>query len=186
MTLLYPLYEKDLELGRIDPQSAVDLLSMLWLKIGDHVPMVPKAGEQLFGGSGSNQAITIGGVDEEGKDAVNDLTYIMLRAIELMLLRDPNLNARYHIGVNSSEYLRRLCQVNISTRATPAIHNDLAVFESLTSKGDTLEQGLHIPEGINGHPDLADLSLGQLVVRVIADLSRQIKGHRQPGLSGLQ
>ncbi len=138
--LLYPLYEKDLELGRIDPQSAVDLLSMLWLKIGDHVPMVPKAGEQLFGGSGSNQAITIGGVDEEGKDAVNDLTYIMLRAIELMLLRDPNLNARYHIGVNSSEYLRRLCQVNISTRATPAIHNDLAVFESLTSKGDTLEQ----------------------------------------------
>jgi len=80
---------------------AIELLCCLWLKIGDHVPTVPSAGEQLFGGAGSNQAITIGGVDEHGNDAVNDLTYVMLRATELVRLRDPNLNARYFAGVNS-------------------------------------------------------------------------------------
>ncbi len=138
--LLYGLYKKDMEIGRMDVEQAVELLTMLWLKIGDHVPMVPKAGEQLFGGSGSNQAITIGGVDAEGDDAVNDLTYVILRAIELMLLRDPNLNARYHPRVNERRYLERLCQVNVATRATPAIHNDPAVFEALTSKGDSLDQ----------------------------------------------
>jgi formate C-acetyltransferase len=121
-------------------EDAVELLCCLWLKIGDHVPTVPEAGEQLFGGTGSNQAITIGGVDKDGKDAVNDLTYVMLKATELMMLRDPNLNARYHPGVNSEEYLRRLCEVNIDTRATPALHNDKAVIEALTSKGETLEQ----------------------------------------------
>ncbi|MCD6499797.1 MAG: hypothetical protein J7M25_16005 [Deltaproteobacteria bacterium] len=138
--LFYEFYRKDLEAKRITVQGAAELLSNLWLKIGDHVPMVPKTGEQLFGGSGSNQAITIGGVDRDGKDAVNDVTYLILRTIELMLLRDPNLNARYMTGVNSDTYLRRLCQVNVSTKATPAIHNDRAAIHALTAKGETLEQ----------------------------------------------
>jgi len=138
--LLYPLYRGDLDKGTLSIEDAVELCCCLWLKIGDHVPMVPQAGEQLFGGTGSNQAITLGGVDVEGKDAVNDLTYVMLRAIELMELRDPNLNARYMQGVNPPEYLHRLCQVNLDTRATPALHNDRAVIEALVAAGDTLEQ----------------------------------------------
>jgi len=102
--------------------------------------MLPETAEQLFGGNGSNQAITIGGVRKNGNNAVNDLTYLILRAIELMRLRDPNLNARYYPGINPPEYLRRLCESNINTGATPAIHNDKAVIEALTTKGDNLEQ----------------------------------------------
>jgi formate C-acetyltransferase len=137
--VLYDLYRKDIDSGVITIADAIELLCCLWLKIGDHVPTIPEAGEQLFGGTGSNQAITIGGVDKEGKDAVNDLTYIMLRATELMKLRDPNLNARYYPGVSSREYLKRLCDVNINTGATPALHNDKAVIKALTSKGDSIE-----------------------------------------------
>ncbi len=138
--LLYDLYCQDIEAKRITVEEAVQLLGYLWLKIGDHVPMIPAAGEQLFGGTGSNQAITIGGVDREGQDAVNDLTYVMLRAIELMKLRDPNLNARYYPGVNEKRYLRRLCEANLNTGATPALHNDRAVIQALTATGHTLEQ----------------------------------------------
>lgn len=137
--LLYPLYRADMDAGRLSLSEAVELLCCLWLKIGDHVPSVPESGEQLFGGTGSNQAITIGGVDRLGRDAVNDLTYVMLRATELMLLRDPNLNARYFPGINSPEYLARLCLANVRSRATPALHNDAAVISALVSKGDTLE-----------------------------------------------
>jgi pyruvate formate-lyase/glycerol dehydratase family glycyl radical enzyme len=138
--VLYPLYQQDIARGALDVGQAIELLCCLWLKIGDHVPMVPSAGEQLFGGSGSNQAITVGGVDAQGQDAVNDLTYVMLRATELMRLRDPNLNARYCSGVNSRAYLRRLCEVNLTTGATPALHNDKAVIAALTAKGETIEQ----------------------------------------------
>ena len=56
------------------------------------------------------------------------------------MLRDPNLNARYYPDKNPPEYLRRLCEVNLNTRATPAIHNDRAVIEALKSHGDTEEQ----------------------------------------------
>jgi pyruvate-formate lyase len=135
--LLGGLYEKDLKLCKSDDEKtlyrkfAVELLCCFWLKIGDHVPMVPSTGEKLFGGTGSNQAITIGGVTEEGKDAVNELTFVILRSIELMRLRDPNLNARYHPEFNKPEYLRRLCEVNLNTGATPALHNDMAVIKAL-------------------------------------------------------
>lgn len=138
--LLLPLYRSDVAKGRLSVEDAVELCCCLWLKIGDHVPMVPEAGEQLFGGSGSNQAITLGGIDVQGNDAVSDLTYVMLRATELMQLRDPNLNARYMQGVNPKAYLRRLCQMNLGTRATPALHNDRAVITALTAAGDPLEQ----------------------------------------------
>lgn len=136
--ILADLYRRDIDAGRLSVDEAIELLCCFWLKIGDHVPTIAQAGEQLFGGTGSNQAITIGGVDVEGSDAVNDLTYVILRATELMRLRDPNLNARYHAGVNPKEYLRRLCEVNVVTGATPAIHNDRAVIPALVSKGDDL------------------------------------------------
>jgi pyruvate-formate lyase len=137
--LLYPYYQADLAAHRLDIAGALELLCCFWLKIGDHVPLVPETGEQLFGGTGSNQAITIGGVDRAGQDAVNDLTYLMLRATELMMLRDPNLNARYMSGTNPPEYLRRLCLANVRTGATPALHNDRAVIRALTARGDPVE-----------------------------------------------
>ena len=138
--VLYDLYRQDIDRQNIDIQRAIELICCLWLKIGDHVPTIPEAGEQLFGGTGSNQAITMGGVDKEGNDAVNDLTYVMLRATELMKLRDPNPNARYYPGINTRDYLKRLCEININTGAIPAIHNDRAVIKALTSKGETVEQ----------------------------------------------
>ncbi len=139
--VLYDLYAKEIGTS-LSLEAALELICCLWLKIGDHVPMMPEAGEQLFGGTGSNQAITIGGVKpndkEPAEDAVNDLTYVMLRATELMMLRDPNLNARYHEGVNSPEYLERLCDANLKTKATPALHNDKAVVKALLSRGESL------------------------------------------------
>jgi formate C-acetyltransferase len=138
--LLHPLYDADITSGRLPKvDDAVELVCYLWLKIGDHVPTMTEMAEQLFGGTGSNQAITVGGVDASGNDAVNDLTYVMLKATELMQLRDPNLNARYHPDKNSKEYLDRLCEVNLKTGATPAIHNDKAVIAALKSKGDKPE-----------------------------------------------
>jgi formate C-acetyltransferase len=136
--ILYPLFCKDIEQG-MSLSEAMDLVGCLWLKICDHVPLAPETSEELFGGSGSNQAVTLGGIDMEGKDAVNDLTYVMLRVTELLKVRDPNINARYHPEVNNGEYLRRLCEVNIKTGATPCFHNDISAIEALRGQGVSLE-----------------------------------------------
>ncbi len=142
--LLYPLYKKDITAGDLTVQEAVELVCYLWLKIGDHVPTMTETAEQLFGGTGSNQAVTIGGVDKDENDAVNELTYVMLRATELMGLRDPNLNARYFPGKHTPEYLRQVCRANLDVRlqAKPAIHNDRVVIKALTSKNDPIQNAL--------------------------------------------
>jgi formate C-acetyltransferase len=49
----------------------------------------------------------------------------------MLSIRDPNVNARFHPGVNSDTYLKRLCEVNLITTATPSMHNDKTVMESL-------------------------------------------------------
>ncbi len=136
--VLYDRYRQDIERG-MTPAEAVELVGCFWLKMADHVPLVPETGEQLFGGTGSNQAITLGGVDMQGIDAVNDLTYVMLKATELLRLRDPNVNCRYHPEVSPPEYLRRLCEVNVETGATPCFHNDASVVEALEGQGVTTE-----------------------------------------------
>ena len=72
------------------------------------------------------------------------MTYIMLKATELLAARDPNVHARYHAPVHHrdpagnllqphevSPYLKGLCEVNINTLATPAIQGDAFVTESL-------------------------------------------------------
>jgi formate C-acetyltransferase len=110
------------------------------LKLTDHLPMVPDIGNRLFGGSSSDQVITLGGVAPDGRSAVCDMTWIFLKAVEMLRLRDPNMNARYAPGVNSRAYLRRLCEVNVLTRATPSLHNDDAVLPALVEQGFPLEE----------------------------------------------
>ena len=142
--LLYPYYCRDLNGSDSKNKEEFDhtvteLLCYFWLKIGDHVPTMLEAGEKLFGGTGSNQAVTIGGVDRKGNDAVNNVTYLMLKAASLVKLRDPNLAARYHPEKNPPDYIERLTRANIDTGAIPAIYNDKAIIEALCSKGDEVE-----------------------------------------------
>jgi len=136
--VLYPLYRKDIKKG-MSLSEAVELVGCLWLKICDHVPSAPETSEELFGGSGSNQAVTLGGIDMQANDAVNDLTYVMLRATEVLRLRDPNVNARYHPKVNNKDYLHRLCEVNVNTGATPCFHNDISAIEALLGQDIALK-----------------------------------------------
>ncbi len=114
-------------------------MGSFFLQCNDHLPLVPGVGIRLFAGSSSDMAMTLGGVDREGNSAVCDMTYIILKVAEMLTLRDPNLNARFHPKVNSIEYLRRLCEVNVITTATPSIHNDEAVIAALVNQGFALE-----------------------------------------------
>ena len=137
--ILYPYYERDITEGRLDVGQAIELVGCLWLKIADNVTMVPEASEELFGGAGTVPAITLGGVDKNGEDAVNDLTYLMLRTTELLAIRDPNVNARYDYEKNSHEYCRRVSEVILSTKSVPAFFNDTSNIIALKSQGETLE-----------------------------------------------
>ena len=136
-----PYWKRDMR-GVTDPEArrrlveeTVELTSAFMLKLTDHLPLVPNLGNRLFGGSSSDQVITLGGLTPQGRSAVVDMTWIFLKATEMLRLRDPNMNARYAPGVNSESYLRRLCEVNLLTGATPSLHNDNVMVPALERLG---------------------------------------------------
>ncbi len=137
---LQPYFVNDM--NRIPPdkreeyiKQAIQLVADFYMRCTDHFPLTPDLANFYFGGSSSDQAITLGGVTPDGKDAVNDMTYIFLKVTEMLSIRDPNVNARYMPGVNSDTYLKRLCEVNLITAATPSMHNDAAIIKALTPLG---------------------------------------------------
>ncbi len=136
--LLNPYYQKDIQLGLMSRKEAFEILAHFWLKIGDNVPMIPEMGELLFAGTGSNQAITIGGCDKEGKNAVNDVTYLVLDVVELLKVRDPNLNARIRKD-DPPDYTRRITEVIMNTGATPSLISDQVTIPALEKIGINLE-----------------------------------------------
>ncbi len=134
---LQPYFEADMAKLSTEKEKkeylkhAIEIIGCFYMRCTDHLPTIPDIGNYLFGGSSSDQAITVGGITPAGEDAVNDMTYIVLKVTEIVAIRDPNVNARYNNKKNSQTYLKRLCEVNVNTTATPSIHNDEMVMKSL-------------------------------------------------------
>lgn len=140
-TMLQPYFERDIGKLSTDEERedytrlAIRLVGDLLFKCQDHLPLVADVGNKLFCGSSSDQALTIGGADRHNANNVCDMTYIILKAAEMLTIRDPNLNAKYVEGVNSETYLKRLVEVNVVTCATPSLHNGAVVARSLMKHG---------------------------------------------------
>jgi pyruvate formate-lyase/glycerol dehydratase family glycyl radical enzyme len=136
---LYPYYQRDLEAGRIIPERVRELLLCFSAKATEHVFLLSEGVSQYHGGYLVVQAAIVGGMDREGKDAVNDLTYIFLDVMEESGLRDPNYQARIHAGSPES-YLRRVADVARKGNGVPALFNDEAAIASLVSHGYPVEE----------------------------------------------
>ena len=136
---LYPYYQRDLEEKRITRERARELLLCFSAKATEHVFLLSERISQYHGGYLVVQAAIVGGMDREGKDAVNDLTYLFLDVMEESGLRDPNYQARIHAG-SPPNYLRRVAEVARKGNGVPALFNDGAAIASLVSHGYPLEE----------------------------------------------
>jgi pyruvate formate-lyase/glycerol dehydratase family glycyl radical enzyme len=185
--VLYPFFKKDYLEGKLSIEEAVTISGCLWLKIGDNTNLVPETAEKLFGGAGAVPAVTLGGVDQDGNDAVNDLTYIMLRVTEMLKLRDPNVNARYHTEKNSTEYRDRVSGVVLTTKAIPAFYNDLTSIKALMGQGvserDARDYAITgcVELGSAGREYTASSSL---IINLTAALELALYNGKRPYLSG--
>lgn len=143
--ILQPYFETDISKCSTQDEKesyikhVIDILGCFYFIEASHQILAPDIGNWQNGDSPPNGTITLGGVTPEGEDAVNDMTYILLKVTELLALNDPNVHARYKPDKNSLAYLKRVCDVNYITGATPCIHGDDAVITALTAHGWKLE-----------------------------------------------
>ena len=86
--VFFECYEKDLREGRIDRQFAAELLGCLWVKYNSMESLMSVTEKQI-GQASHFQDVTIGGVTPEGKDATNDLTFLILEVTRQMKISQP-------------------------------------------------------------------------------------------------
>jgi formate C-acetyltransferase len=136
---LYPYYKADLEAGRITPEKTRELLLLFSAKAVEHVFLISERTSQYHGGYLVVQAAIVGGLDEAGNDATNELTYIFLDVMEQLGLRDPNYQARIHKDC-PEPYMRRVADVARKGGGIPALFSDEASIAALTSHGYPLSE----------------------------------------------
>ena len=135
--ILQPYFESDMEKLKSHAERkayverAVELMGCLYMRLSSHYIITMEIVSWMNSGGPPSTVIVVGGVKPDGTDAVNDMTYIILQATAMLALNDPNMHARVMPGVNSEAYLKRVCEVNYITGATPCVHNDAAMIESL-------------------------------------------------------
>ncbi|MEN6421157.1 MAG: pyruvate formate lyase family protein [Smithella sp.] len=131
--ILYPYYKRDKEAGIISYEKAKELLALFVLKM-DEAILVSDGDTylrigRLFETQSTDQALTFGGVDREGKDATNDLTYMLVDICELQPLA-VNMTARIHQD-SPARYMDRLAEVYINGAPMPELFNDDIYIKSL-------------------------------------------------------
>lgn len=132
---LYPYYKKDLEEGRITPEKAKELFRCVWLAMAQYQDLfVSPAGVKFHEGYAHWEAVTIGGVDEEGYDATNDLSYLLLEDKREFPLNYPDLAARIHAG-SPERFLREIAVTIKDGSGFPKLINDEEIVPILVSKG---------------------------------------------------
>lgn len=130
----YPYYQADLAEGRIAEPRALELLQLLWLKLFSVNKIRPWAHTRFGIGYATYQNVTVGGQTREGRDATNELSYMVLRTIRETRLTQPNVSARYHAGTPDRFLLECARTVKLGF-GMPAMKNDEIIIPALLEKG---------------------------------------------------
>lgn len=131
---LYPLYEKDIRIGVMTEDFALELIENLWIKTFSINKIRSMSHTKFSAGSPLYQNVCIGGQHVDGTDAVNDLSFMVLKSVAHLRLTQPNLSVRYHKGI-SEEFMRDCIEVIKLGFGMPSFNNDEIIIDSFISKG---------------------------------------------------
>ena len=136
---LYPYYRADLDSGRVSKHRMQELLECAYIRMGNPSKLKDRVTVSVRNGRGwGGESLTIGGVDREGKDATNDLTFMMLEASVHTRLMNPWVCVRMHkdtpheLKVKTFECIR-------AGYGHPKLYNDETAIKVMQKKGMSLE-----------------------------------------------
>lgn len=170
---LYPFYEKDMKNNVISKEFALELLECAYIKTGNPSKLKDRVSSELRNGRGwGGESLTIGGVDKDGKDATNDLTFMMLEASVHTRMMNPWICVRMHedtpyeLKVKTVECIR-------AGYGHPKLFNDAVAIKVMQKKGMTLEEARNyevvgcvepdLPGKEYGYHDAAYISIAKVM-----------------------
>jgi len=136
---LYPFYRRDVDEGRLTKDEARELLECFWVKFSNQ-PAPPKVGvtEEQSATYNDFTLINVGGIDANGEDAVNELSYLILDVIEEMRL--PYTGSCIQLSkVNPDRFLLRALEVVRQGFGQPSVFNTDAICQEFLRAGKSLD-----------------------------------------------
>lgn len=131
---MFPYYKKDMDAGKIAQEEALELLTCLWIKTLTVNKIRSQAHTLSSAGSPMYQNVTIGGQTTDKKDAVNDLSFLVLKSVAQTRLTQPNLTVRYHKNLNKA-FFDECVEVMKLGFGMPALNNDEIIIPSFIRWG---------------------------------------------------
>jgi formate C-acetyltransferase len=136
---LDPFYRQGLADGTLTRERAEELLQCFWVKFNNQ-PAPPKVGITLKeSGTYTDFAnINSGGLTVDGRDGVNDVTWLVLDVIDEMQLLQPSSNVQIS-RKNPDRFVRRACEIVRKGLGQPSFFNADAVIEEQLRMGKSIE-----------------------------------------------
>ncbi len=135
---LYPFYQRDIEEGRLSREDAQEIIDELFIKFNQVVFLGEYVITRVVDGNSTRFDLTLGGVDRDGKDATNELSYIFLKAADAVRLLHPSVTIRLH--PNTPElFFQAVGEVMTNGSNVVQVFNDKIIIESFTRVGVPVE-----------------------------------------------
>ncbi|MFW9824626.1 MAG: pyruvate formate lyase family protein [Candidatus Thorarchaeota archaeon] len=136
--ILWPYYAKDIGAKIITKDFALELIEELNLKLTWNVTLLPTDYTTVANALGQNtQTITISGVDNEGFDATNEISYLFLEAYKNLKVFTTDLSIRIH-EKTPERFLKEALNTFQSTSGI-AFYNDDVIIPALIEGGYSTE-----------------------------------------------
>lgn len=127
---MYPYYQKDIEAGKLTPEGAMELIEELYIRVTSNVWFQSTNMAYIFGGYYRYPHLDVGGLDENGKDASNELSYLCLRAMRYARTTSPAVSLLLHQKTPDS-LLREACELAAEGMGHPSFFNCETLYHML-------------------------------------------------------
>jgi formate C-acetyltransferase len=135
---LYPFYKKDIAEGRLTREEARELMALFYIKINGLVTVMGGATVKQGGGFPFWPNITLGGLNRNGEDAVNELSYLSLDAEQDVGLPAEEIIIRIHKNTPDAFLLKALETAKL-LRGKLKFVGDETTIQQMLSDGKTVE-----------------------------------------------
>lgn len=140
--ILYPYYQKDLAEKKMDDDQALEMIECLWLKFNEIVYLRNKNSAKYFAGFPIGFNVVVGGQDENGNDASNALSHLLIQAQEDIGLPQPNLSVRLFEHTDQALLTHAVKCVSKGS-GMPQFFNDKAIVSPLMDLGISKKDALN-------------------------------------------
>ena len=136
---MYPFYKKDYEKGIISREKAIELIQCLFIKLSEMSILWDYDSASYYSGFSMTLCLLIGGVDKNGNDATNELSYLILQADKNTGVLQPETAVRVHTNSPASLLMEAVKEVKIG-RGKPKFFMDNAAIQMIRNTGVSLEE----------------------------------------------